>query len=128
MNETIGGMLHTKEYRGCGIRAVSYKTGANEWVPEACFWLRTSHGLRRLWVARFAHCLARPDLTFARKIDADAWALRLARELIDRTLPEFIDSAAKAPVKEKNYMTKVIRMVRRPLTAIHVAKESKYRN
>lgn len=128
MNETIGGMLNTKEYRGCGIRAVSYKTGADEWVPEACFWLHTRDGLRRLWVASFAHCLARPDVTFARKIEADAWACRLAQELIDRTLPEFTDSAAKAPVKKQNYMTKVIRMVQRPLTAIQAAKESKYRN
>jgi hypothetical protein len=128
MNETIGGILSTKEYRGCDIRAVSYKTGANEWVPEACFSLRTGHGLRRLWIASFAHCFARPDLTFARKIDADAWAFRRARELIDRTLPEFTDLTAKTVVRQKNYMAAVLQIVRRPLAAIQVAKESKYRN
>lgn len=128
MNEKNGGILYTKEYRGCGIRAVSYKTGANEWVPEACFWLRTGHGLRRLWIASFAHCFARPDLTFPRKIDADAWAFRVARELIDRTLPEFTDLTAKTAVRQKNYMATVLKIVRRPLSAIHVVKESKYRN
>ena len=128
MNEKNGGILYTKEYRGCGIRAVSYKTSANEWVPEACFWLHTGHGLRRLWIASFAHCFARPDLTFAKKIDADAWAFRLARELIDRTLPEFTDPTAKTAVRQKNYMATVLKIVRRPLSAIHVVKESKYRN
>ncbi len=121
-------ILDLQEYRGCGIRALSYKTGANEWVPEACFWLRTRHGLRRLWIASFAHCFARADLTFAKKIDADNWAFRLAQELIDKTLPEFTDFMAKAAVPQKSYMAKVIQIVRRPLSAIHVVKESKYRN
>jgi hypothetical protein len=103
--------LDSQEYRGCGIRAVSYKTRAEEWVPEACFWLRTRHGLRRLWVASFAHCFARPGLTFSDKLDADDWALRLARELIDRTLPEFTDTPAEPPVRKKNYLAKVIRIV-----------------
>ena len=121
-------IFNLKEYRGCGIRAVSYKTGADEWVPEACFWLRTGHGLRRLWIASVAHCFARPDLTFARKIDADALASRLARELIDRTLPEFTDLTPETVVRQNNYMAKILRIVRRPLSAIHVVKESKYRN
>jgi hypothetical protein len=128
MNEKNAGILGTKEYRGCGIRAVSYKTGANEWVPQACFWLSTRYGLRRLWIASFAHCFARADLTFAKKIDADNWAFRLARELIDKTLPEFTDLMAKAAVPQKNYMAKVIQIVRRPLSAIHFVTESQYRN
>ncbi len=127
MNEKAD-ILYMKQYRGCGIRALSYKTGANEWVPQACFWLHTDSGLRRLWIASFAHCFARPDPTFTKKIEADSYAFRLARELIDRALPEFTDSPAKPPVREKNYITRVIQMVRRPLTAIHVVKESKYRN
>jgi hypothetical protein len=128
MNEKNDGILITKEYRGCGIRALSYKTGASEWVPEACFWLRTRYGLRRLWIASFAHCFARPDLTFAKKIDADAWAFRLARELIDRTLPEFTDLTEKTEVEQKNYIRNVLKLVRRPLSAIQVARASKYRN
>jgi hypothetical protein len=103
--------LDSQEYRGCGIRAVSYKTRTNEWVPDACFWLRTRYGVRRLWVASFAHCFARPGLTFADKLGADDWAFRLARELIDRTLPEFTDATAKPPVKQKSYIAKVIRIV-----------------
>ncbi len=113
-------ILDLQEYRGCGIRAVSYQTGANEWVPEACFWLRTRHGLRRLWIASFAHCFARPGLTFPEKMDADNWALRLARELIDRTLSEFTDSTPKAAVRQKSYVTKVLKLVRgrsRPCTS-----------
>jgi hypothetical protein len=128
MNEKTDGILNTKEYRGCGIRALSYKTAANDWAPQACFWLHTHHGWRRLWIASFAHCFARPDLTFARKIDADAWACRLARELIDRTLPEFTDSTEKTEVEQKHYIRNVLKIVRRPLSAIHVARDSKYRN
>ncbi len=104
--------LDAQEYRGCEIHAASYRTRANEWVPEACFWLRTQHGLRRLWVASFAHCFARPGLTFADKIGADDWACRLARELIDRTLPEFTDTAAKTSVTRKTCLTNVMRIIR----------------
>src|SRR5512143_2254785 len=93
MYEPRSGMLNTKEYRGCGIQAASYKSGANDWVPQACFWLHTTQGWRRLWIGSFAHCLGRSDLTFSRKIDADKWAFRVARELIDKTLPEFTDVA-----------------------------------
>lgn len=118
-------ILDSQEYRGCGIRAVSYQAGANEWVPEACFWLRTRYGLRRLWIASFAHCFARPGLRFAEKIDADIWAFRLARELIDRTLPEFTDVTAKAGVREKSYVAKVMQIVRGRRT-LHVVRESRY--
>ncbi len=106
--------LDLQEYRGCGIRVVSYQASANEWVPEACFWLRTRDGLRRLWIASFSHCFARPGLRFAEKIDADSWAFRLARELIDRTLAEFTDFTAKASVRhrQKSYLGKVVQIVR----------------
>ncbi len=112
--------LNSQEYRGCGIRAVSYRAGADKWVPEACFWFRTRSGVRRLWIASFAHCFARPDLTFTHKMDADSWAFQLARELIDRTLPEFIDSTARPAVKPKTYIAKVRQLVRsrpRPFTS-----------
>lgn len=128
MNEDTGRILNTKEYRGCGIRAVSYKTGANDWVPQACFWLHTNRGRRRLWIASFAHCFARPDLTFAKKIDADNWAFRLARELIDRTLPEFTDLTENTDNQQNNCISKVLKIVRRPLSAIQVVKEHKFRN
>ena len=120
-------VLDSQEYRGCGIRVVSYQTGVNEWVPEACFWLRTRYGLRRLWIASFAPCFARPGLTFAEKIDADIWAFRLARELIDRTLPEFTDFTAKGGVREKSYITKVMQIVRGHSRSLQVLRESRYR-
>jgi hypothetical protein len=128
MNQQLVGMLNTKEYRGCGIQAASYKSGANDWVPQACFWLQTADGWRRLWIASFAHCFGRSDLTFSRKIDADKWAFRVARELIDKTLPEFTDLTEKTDVRQTNYITRVLRIVRRPFSAISGLKDFKYHN
>jgi len=123
MNQQPVGMLNT-EYHGCGIQAASYKSGANDWVPEACFWLHTTHGRRRLWIASFDHCFGRSDLTFSRKIDADLWAFRVARKLIDRTLPEFRDLTEKTDVRQRNCITRVLKIVRRPFSAISGLKRS----
>jgi hypothetical protein len=128
MYEPRIGFLNTKEYRGCGIQAVSYKSGASAWVPQACFWLNTTEGWRRLWIASFAHCYGRCDVTFSRKIDADRWAFRVARELIDRTLPEFTDLAEDADGPKTKYATKLLNIVRRPFSAIAGIKDFKYQN
>lgn len=64
-------IFRIKEYKGCDIRAASYKSAAQGWIPEACFCIRTEKGLRRVWIASFAHCFGIPDLTFRSKIEAD---------------------------------------------------------
>jgi len=76
----------TLEYRGCGIRAASYELRPQSWLPEACVWLHTDAGHRKIWVHSFAHCFGAEDLTFADKIDADHWALEAARSIVDRAL------------------------------------------
>jgi hypothetical protein len=74
----------TLEYRGCGIRAASYELRAQSWLPEACVWLHTDDGHRKLWVHSFAHCFAAEELTFQNKVEADHWALEAAKSIIDR--------------------------------------------
>ena len=128
MYEPRTGILNTKEYRGCGIQAASYRSAASDWVPQACFWLHTNQGWRRLWIGSFAHCFGRSDLTFARKIDADMWAFRVARELIDRTLPEFMNLSEKNDVRQTNCIAKILNIVRRPFSAVPGLKDFKYRN
>jgi hypothetical protein len=121
-------IFRTKEYRGCGIQAASYKAGPSNWVPEACFWIHAGNGWRRLWVNSFAHCLAAQNLSFPNKIEADAWAFRLARTLIDKTLPEFEKPESVETHAKRDYLSKVFAVARRPLAAYHVLKEYKYRN
>lgn len=82
----------SKQHRGCGIRAASYSTGPQSWLPEACVWLETEAGLRRLWVRSFAHCFDAEKLTFLNKKDADNWAFCAAEAIIDRAL-EFSSAA-----------------------------------
>jgi hypothetical protein len=77
---------HTLEHRGCGIRAASYEVRPQSWLPEACVWLQTETGRRKLWVHSFAHCFASEELTFQSQFDADSWALLTARSIIDRAL------------------------------------------
>jgi len=76
----------TLEYRGCGIRAASYELRPQSWLPEACVWLHTDAGHRKIWVHSFAHCFGAEELTFGDKIDADHWALEAARSIVDRAL------------------------------------------
>ena len=76
----------TLEYRGCGIRAASYELRPQSWLPEACVWLHTEAGHRKIWVHSFAHCFGAEELTFGDKIDADHWALEAARSIVDRAL------------------------------------------
>ena len=77
---------HTLEYRGCGIRAASYEVQAQSWLPEACVWLHTEEGHRKIWVHSFSHCFSADELTFPNKFDADHWALDAAKSIIDRAL------------------------------------------
>jgi hypothetical protein len=79
---------HTLEHRGCGIKAASYEITPQSWLPEACVWLHTDAGHRKIWVHSFAHCFAAAELTFPNRLDADSWALVAARSIIDRAFEE----------------------------------------
>ena len=81
-------LSHSIKHRGCGIRAASYSVGPTAWLPEACVWLETEAGLKRVWVHSFAHCFDAEKLTFPNKLDADGWALIAARTIIDRALEQ----------------------------------------
>ena len=83
----------TLEHRGCGIRAASYEIRPQSWLPEACVWLETEFGHRKIWVHSFAHCFAAEDLTFPNRVDADSWALVAAQAIIDRALEQSQPSA-----------------------------------
>ena len=85
---SAGELSHSIHHRGCGIRAASYSVGPESWLPEACVWLQTDSGLRRVWVHSFAHCFDAEKLTFANKVDADGWALIAAKIIIDRALEQ----------------------------------------
>jgi hypothetical protein len=87
---------HTSEHRGCGIRAASYEIRPCSWLPEACVWLQTEGGRRKIWVHSFAHCFAAEDLTFSTQLDADCWALVAAKKIIDRALEECAMAALPA--------------------------------
>jgi hypothetical protein len=85
-------ILDCMKHRGCGIRAASYEVAPQAWLPEACVWLQTESGLRRLWIHSFAHCFDAEKLTFTNKFEADDWALVAAQAIVDRALDnaEFI--------------------------------------
>ena len=81
-------ILDCMKHRGCGIRAASYEIAPQTWSPEACLWLPTENGLRRMWIHSFAHCLGAEQLTFDSKLKADQWALVAARAIVDRALDD----------------------------------------
>ena len=87
-------LSHSVNHRGCGIRAASYSVAPEKWLPEACVWLQTEAGPRRVWVHSFAHCFDAEKLTFPNKLDADGWALGAARTIIDRALEQLASSVA----------------------------------
>lgn len=86
MNSTEEPILDSMKHRGCGIRAASYEVAPQAWLPEACVWLQTESGLRRLWMHSFAHCFDAEKLTFTNRFEADNWALGAARAIVDRAL------------------------------------------
>ena len=81
-------ILDSMKHRGCGIRAASYEVAPQTWLPEACLWLPTENGLRRMWIHSFAHCLGAEQLTFNSKLKADQWALLAAQAIVDRALDD----------------------------------------
>lgn len=111
-------LSHSVNHRGCGIRAASYAVGPASWLPEACVWLETEHGLRRIWVHSFAHCFDAEKLTFPNKVDADSWALVAARTIIDRALEQLKSSVAPAPPRPEEPPARAWQLPRRPLLAL----------
>ncbi len=110
-------------HRGCGIRAASYSIGPHAWLPEACVWLRTETGLRRVWVHSFAHCFDAEKLTFPSKLDADGWALGAARIIIDRALEQW-KATPKAPPEPAESWTRRWRLGSRTLQALRRIKQT----
>ncbi len=88
MNAAEELVIDSVKHRGCGIRAASYEVAPQAWLPEACVWLQTESGLRRLWIHSFAHCFDADKLTFTNKFEADDWALVAARAIVDRALDD----------------------------------------
>jgi len=111
-----GSILRTQEYKGCGIHAASYKVGP-DWIPEACFWVRTKNGWTRMWINSFAHFFQIPELTFSSETEADACAFRLARRLIDKTLPDLNSSRLRRRGTRSAYLSRIFEIARRSLTA-----------
>jgi hypothetical protein len=123
-------LVHSINHRGCGIRTASYPVGPETWLPEACVWLQTEAGLRRVWVHSFAHCFDAEKLTFPNKLDADGWALGAARTIIDRALEQLASSVASvvAPAPQQSEsQIKAWSFARHPLQAIRRLKNSRHR-
>jgi len=72
--------------------------------------------------------LAAQDLTFPNKIEADARAFSLARMLIDRTLPEFDRLTPDSRTHRTTYISKMLKLARRPLAVCNIFRQYKYRN
>jgi len=117
----------TKEYRGCGITAASYRRSSGDWIPEACFWLDTENGRRRLWINSFAHCIGVQEHVFSSKIEADHCAFRMAQLLIDRAKPALKASWPWNVTTPTHSLRKMLSFVRRPLSVINRISESKRR-
>lgn len=116
-------ILRIKEYRGCSIRPASFKLEPQVWVPEACFWLHTESGPIRLWINSFSQCFACQDKTFPNKIEADLFAYRLARVLIDKFLPEFEKPSSIMLPPQSQYFSKILTLARHPLSVFTLNRE-----
>jgi hypothetical protein len=123
-NTMDGSIMRTQEYKGCGIHAASYKVGP-DWVPEACFWVRTKKGWTRMWVNSFAHFFEIPELTFSSETEADACAFRLARALIDKTLPDLNSPRWRSRGTRSAYLSKILQIARQSFSAYAHRKERK---
>jgi len=106
------------QHRGCGIRAASYPVGPQSWLPEACMWLETEIGLRRLWVHSFAHCFDAEKLTFPNKLDADSWALNAARTIIDRALEQWATPVAPGDPESTQSRSRAWQLAHYPMLAL----------
>lgn len=122
-------ILRTQEYKGCGIRAASYKVGPQDWVPEACLWMRTQTGWIRMWINSFAHCFETRELTFANETDADDCAFTVARRLIDKTLPDLNSNSplSRSRGTRTAYLSRILQIARRSLSAYPARKDYKQR-
>ena len=120
-----GSIMRTQEYKGCGIHAASYKVGP-DWVPEACLWVRSKDGWTRMWINSFVQFFEIPELTFSSESEADACAFRLARRLIDKTLPDL-----NSPIISRSggtraaYLSKILQIARQSLSAYAHRRERK---
>jgi hypothetical protein len=118
MNSAEQLSLDSVNHRGCGIRAASYEIAPQAWLPEACVWLRTEVGLRKLWIHSFAHCLGAEKLTFTSKFDADNWALVAAQKVIDRALEQLGRVVAPVAVDTVTPLSGVLRLTSRVRSAL----------
>ena len=108
-------MLECMKHRGCGIRAASYEIESRSWLPEACVWLKTESGLRRVWIHSFAHCFDAEKLTFSNKLDADSWALGAAKAIIDRALDKLECATLTTPQEPGKPLLGMWWRARRPM-------------
>ena len=107
-------VLDCMKHRGCGVRAASYEVAPQSWLPEACVWLPTERGLRRVWIHSFAHCLGAENLTFNNKMDADHWAIVAARKIVDRAFDD----------AEENNLVNAMDVVKRKIGMWQLARRS----
>jgi hypothetical protein len=118
-------ILRTQEYKGCGIRAASYKVGPEDWVPEACFWVHSKNGWTRMWVNSFAHVFEVHDLTFTTETDADTCAFNLARRLIDKTQHDLNSPIPLNTRRRAASILKMLQTARQSLSAYNIRKPSR---
>jgi len=102
-------LFRTREYKDRAIQAASYQVAPDRWVPEACFWHYTERGWRRLWIKSFEHLFATQGLTFPNQQEADNYAFRLARTLIDKTLADLQQPASRRPFALATYLPKMLK-------------------
>jgi hypothetical protein len=124
---TNASVVRTQQYKGCGIRAASYKIGPEDWVPEACFWVRSKNGWTRMWVNSFAHFFEVYDLTFASETDADTCAFNLARRLIDKTQHDLNSPISLNTRRRAASILKMLQIARQSLSIHRVRKSSRRR-
>jgi len=125
MNSAEELVIDSMKHRGCGIRAASYEVEPQAWLPEACVWLHTETGLRRVWIHSFAHCFDAEKLTFANKLEADDWALGAARAIVDRALDKAESSAAPCAAKTAKAATSMWHLARYSMLALSCFKLSR---
>ena len=111
-------VIDSMKHRGCGIRAASYEVTPQAWLPEACVWLKTETGLRRIWIHSFAHCFDAEKLTFTNKLEADDWALGAARAIVDRALDETASTTLPRTAKAAKAATRLKQLAHYSLLAL----------
>ncbi len=127
MTSRVGSDLRLSGYKGCGIRAFSYRAGLGNWVPEACFWLYTADGWRRLWIKSFERFFLAQDMTFRSQKEADDFAFCLARRLIDRTRADLEESNSAGTFPLRDYLSKFSRADRRPFSIARIIRQFRRR-